>query len=327
LPVASRETYAVPPEDFSSEAQPDARIEELGSRFSTPVEEVAKLPADEAAPLAVSVYLFLELYEFLSTPLPDVAAAIAANTPTATLPDDPAGAKAALLAFLESQKLGGGLTLFGALAGVAAKREQLNQPGADPGSLGFDPNYDLRGKTLDVGTLGEKVAAALPPEKPPIELPKVDTGTGARYALRCVYERPQCDPVVRVVSRASLPFALAPFFDPDAPARPVRIPLPTDVSVAGLRKFKPGVTFMMSDAMRKKVAQIDGKEKTLLGDDPELNPEDSGGVAFICSFSIQIIFIVAFFLLLIFVIVLNFVFWWIAFFKICLPVPKRLLPE
>jgi hypothetical protein len=226
-----------------------------------------------------------------------------------------------------SQNLGGTLTLFGALAGVAANREQLNQPAADPGSLGFGSSYDLRGKTLDVGTLGTKVAAALPPEKPPIELPKLDTGTGARYALRCVYERPQCDPVVRVVSQASLPFALAPFFDPDAPARPVRIPLPTDVSVAGLRKFKPGVSFMMSNAMRKKVRQIENNEKSLLGDDPTLNPEDTGGVAFICSFSIQIIFIVAFFLLLIFVIVLNFVFWWIAFFKICLPVPKRLLPE
>jgi hypothetical protein len=34
---------------------------------------------------------------------------------------------------------------------------------------------------------------------------------------------------------------------------------------------------------------------------------------------------VAFMLLLMFVIILNFVFWWIAFFKICIPIPKKLL--
>jgi hypothetical protein len=31
-------------------------------------------------------------------------------------------------------------------------------------------------------------------------------------------------------------------------------------------------------------------------------------------------------LLIIFVVVLNLVFWWMAFFKICLPIPKRLAP-
>jgi len=47
-----------------------------------------------------------------------------------------------------------------------------------------------------------------------------------------------------------------------------------------------------------------------------------GGVGMICSFSIQIIFIIAFILMFIFLILLNIVFWWIAFFKICFPVPK-----
>jgi hypothetical protein len=131
---------------------------------------------------------------------------------------------------------------------------------------------------------------------------------------------------VYVVSLPSPLFVLASFFVPEAPARPVRIPLPTDVSIAGLRKFKKGVTFMLSDAMRKKMESIVGKEKTLIPEEPSLS-EPSDELAFICSFSIQIIFIVAFFLLLMFVIILNLVFWWIAFFKICLPIPKSWLPE
>jgi hypothetical protein len=92
-----------------------------------------------------------------------------------------------------------------------------------------------------------------------------------------------------------------------------------------MRRFKKGVTFMVSEPMQRKIAAITGKEKDLLESNPGLNPEDSGGFAFICSFSIEIIFIVAFFLLLMFVIILNFVFWWILFFRICLPVPKKLL--
>ena len=117
-------------------------------------------------------------------------------------------------------------------------------------------------------------------------------------------------------------------FDTDAPARTIRIPLPADVSLSAMRKYKKGVSFMMSDAMRKKVEMLTGKEKSLVQDDPpSLNPEGGGLFAFICSFSIQIIFIVAFFLLIMFVVILDFVFWWMAFFKICFPVPKALLPE
>jgi hypothetical protein len=146
----------------------------------------------------------------------------------------------------------------------------------------------------------------------------------AAYVVRCIYERPQCTDVPEVVSLATDPFVIARFFDPDAPARPVKIPMPTDVSVAGLRKFKKGVSFMLSKSMNQKANQVGAG---MLKDPPELEAADGGDFAFICSFSIQIIFIVAFFLLLIFVLVLNFVFWWIAFFKICLPIPKSLIKE
>jgi hypothetical protein len=70
---------------------------------------------------------------------------------------------------------------------------------------------------------------------------------------------------------------------------------------------------------------ITGQEKALLKDEADIS--EGLGIAFICSFSIQIIFMIAFMLLLIFLIVLNIVFWWIAFFKICFPIPKSMAPK
>ena len=41
----------------------------------------------------------------------------------------------------------------------------------------------------------------------------------------------------------------------------------------------------------------------------------------ICSLSLQIIMLVAFIVMFIFLILLNIVFWWLPFLKICFPVP------
>ena len=335
--VASRETYSVPPAELATTEPLDVRLQELGSRFSTPVQQVQNPPADQIPPdaadaaaisLEQSVYLYLELWEFFDTHLKDVATALKSNL-NATFSGPKASEKTALMNFLKAEPLGGNVKLANALQLAAQKRNQLNQPGGvDPTTLGFNQNHNLRGRNLALTTLYARVKAALPEEGgQEVELPKLETRSDALYVLRCVYERPQCEPPKFVVSRATEPFRFAPFFDPDAPARPIKIPLPSDVSIGGLRKFKPNVTFLMSDAMREKMNSVLGNEKKLLGDDPAVNDPDGLGIAFICSFSIQIIFIVAFFLLLMFVIILNFVFWWIAFFKICLPIPKRLLPE
>jgi hypothetical protein len=45
------------------------------------------------------------------------------------------------------------------------------------------------------------------------------------------------------------------------------------------------------------------------------------GISWICSFSIPIITICAFFVLNLFLIVLNLVFFWLPFVKICIPIP------
>ncbi|MGH2457768.1 MAG: hypothetical protein ACRDIY_02745, partial [Chloroflexota bacterium] len=281
-----------------------------------------------------SVYLLLELWELLLDPtmLPDVATALRDDR-SADFRGATAQGKRDLMAFLKTRPLNGSLSLAQALGTVASKQKDLNQDGGgDLIALGFDSTYDLRKLSSSdqqsiASGLVAAVTAALPIEtQPPLELPKIEPRADAQYVLRSVYERPQCDPVLQVVSRPSRRFQLAPFFDPDAPARPIKIPLPTDVSIAGLRKMKKGVSFMISDALNQKINRIAGKEKEPLKDNPSLNPESSEGFAFICSFSIQIIFIVAFFLLLMFVFILNIVFWWILFFRICLPVPKKLIP-
>jgi hypothetical protein len=346
VPVASGETYKVSAADLAEDgaAPPDLRVEELGSRFTEPLtgpaDAVTGVPdatqaairlaaADQARTL--SVYLLLEAVEFFERYLPDVATAIRDGDDGA-LTEPGATAKLALLAHLESIVQPGPLSLREALAHVAVQSETLNAVGGvegDPAllSLGFGVGYDLRANpiaTAALVTLLDRVRTALPGEAPAIELPKLAPRDDAEYVIRAVYERAACEPVQQIVSLPSQVFRIAPFFDPDAPWRPVRIPLPGDVSIAGMRRARKNVSFMLSDAMQRKMNSISGEEKNLLKDTASI--AEGGGIAFICSFSIQIIFIVAFMLLLIFVVVLNIAFWWMAFFKICLPIPKRLAP-
>ncbi len=343
VPVSSKETYSAGPAMLAqitgepASAFADPRAEELQSRFIDQAKVLPGMPLSrqiEPAPalatpirLQMSVFTLLDLWELLDRPdvLPDVAAALRDN-PNATFAGPKAAEKAQLMNFFKTAQWRAGRTLASALGEVAKKQGELNQSEADPSALGFNSTFRCDAVLFDGATLRSRFEAALSSEsRPPVELPKIEPGGEATYVLRCVYERPQCDPVQQVISRPSRPFRLAAFFDPDAPARQVKIPLPTNVSMSDMRRFKKGVSFMISEPMQRKINLITGKEKELVKDDPSLGSESSGGFAFICSFSIEIIFIVAFFLLLMFVIIFNFVFWWILFFRICLPVPKKLL--
>ncbi len=151
------------------------------------------------------------------------------------------------------------------------------------------------------------------------EVPKLDPAAGALYAVRCVYERPRCrGGKTSFVSELSQAFQLASFFDPDAPGRPIRIAMPVDTSTEGLRKFPRNVSFLISNQLRNQMERIEGIK---LADLDEGNVNDEGGwtLGMICSLSIPIITICALILLLIIVFVLNIVFWWLPFFRICLP--------
>ena len=158
------------------------------------------------------------------------------------------------------------------------------------------------------------------------------------FRLRCVYERPLCGPIdPPVVSEPTREFQLAGYFDPDAPARPLRIALPVDTTPAGLRKFDKNAAFLMSDILCGQVNRVKGLSlgdlvRSVLpwplhkdlsvpdtgpckGDDPALQ------IGMICSLSLPIITICALLLLMIIVTLLDFIFRWIPYFMICFPLP------
>ena len=159
------------------------------------------------------------------------------------------------------------------------------------------------------------------------------------FVIRCVFERPECGPFdPPLLSEPTRAFQLASFFDPDAPARPIRIALPLDTSPAGLRKFDKNTAFMISDVL---CGQINRLKSLGLGDlirsvlpwplHKDLSVPDGGAckdkndpgiqVGMICSLSIPIITICALLLLMIIVNLLDIIFRWVPYFLICFPLP------
>lgn len=145
----------------------------------------------------------------------------------------------------------------------------------------------------------------------------------AIYVVRCVYERPRCagfEPPT--ISRPSRPFALASFFDPDAPVRPVNIRLPGDTGIGGLRKFAKSVKVIMSNKLRQQMARVTQTDPIDVAEG-NVGEEPTFDLGMACTMSIPIITICALILLMIVVQILNIVFWWLPYFKICLPVRGR----
>ena len=190
-------------------------------------------------------------------------------------------------------------------------------------------SYNVR-NTINPSTLRTRVASVLP-AAPPTNSPASNTARptvpqfapdgSTLYVLRCVYQRPQCKPPrPEIVSAASEQFTIAPFFDFDAPARPIRISMPVDTSIAGLRKFRKNVSFLLSNQLRSQMERATDLQKALDGD---LGAAQSFDLGMICSFSIPIITICALIVLMIFLVLLNFVFWWLPFFRICFPISLK----
>ena len=195
-----------------------------------------------------------------------------------------------------------------------------------------------------VDALAAKIEAALPatpvaevPNNPLVSQQPMDMREGW-FVIRCVFTRPECGPIdPPLLSEPTAPFQMASFFDPDAPARPIRIALPLDTSPAGLRKFDKNTAFMISDML---CGQIDRLKGLSLGDlvlsvlpwplHKDLSVPDGGPcksdsgieVGMICSLSIPIITICALLMLMIIVSLLDLIFRWIPFFLFCFPIPK-----
>lgn len=188
----------------------------------------------------------------------------------------------------------------------------------------------------------EMVNALLPPPSNPlpprlVAQANANPQTAVWFTMRCVLERPNCGALTPpLVSEPTVAFQMAPYFDSDAPARPIRIGLPIDTTPAGLRKFDKNTAFVMSDTLCGQVNKMSGMSfadlimsvlpfplhKDLDGGGG--TPCTAGGLSagMVCSFSIPIITIVALILLIIFVKLLDIIFFWMPFFQICLPLPK-----
>ncbi|MCC9076854.1 hypothetical protein FKZ61_012120 [Litorilinea aerophila] len=121
----------------------------------------------------------------------------------------------------------------------------------------------------------------------------------------------------------SQPFAIAPWYESGDPAPPpVQIPLPDlfdPEQRETVKMLKPNVSFRVPEKMFN-FLQSNNLDDLFGGN----RPADGVGLAldWICSFNIPIITLCAFIVLSIFLALLDIVFWWLLFVKICLPIPK-----
>lgn len=263
-----------------------------------------------------SLYLLLDLADWLKTYVPAVYKAIIDNTPptgtadknlydlltnTTVLDQKNAVSLATVLAYL---KPWAGLVTGADIAGpMPEDRYDLSQAG---------PPANLAG--LARAALTDAPAPTLPPElQGMIKIDPVAPPDGwpePTYVIRAVFEHDPCQPVL---SERSHQFELARAVDADAPARKIRIQLP---DVANMRKYQRGVALEMPSSLRSVISRV--TPKILQGQ----GLSDGGlQLGMICSFSLQIIFICAFIVLFIFLLLLNIVFWWLPFLKICFPIP------
>jgi hypothetical protein len=222
---------------------------------------------------------------------------------------------------------------------------QLTAGPLPPAKVGVTESTDPITKALDrIDNFVALIAAALPvqitePTPPPLlaSQPVMNVGAPTYFVIRCVFERPNCGPLrPTVLSDPTEPFLMAGFFDPDAPARPIRIALPIDTTPAGLRKFDKNTAFMISDVLCGQITRAQGLglgdlirsvlpwplHKDLDLPDKGPCPDGAGSLGMICSLSIPIITICALILLMIMVSLLDIIFHWVPFFIMCLPFPK-----
>jgi hypothetical protein len=217
----------------------------------------------------------------------------------------------------------------------------------EQGELSLDENPVVNDPLERLDKLAVLIVRALREDDPqPAPQPAVPTAAIAPanalegwFVIRCVYERPACEPLhAEVVSHPTDPFQMAGFFDPDAPARPIRIGLPIDTTPAGLRKFDKNTAFVISDTLCGQIQRLKGLTLADLvlsvlpwpfhKDLPSLESGDgpcktAGGdsLGMICSLSIPIVTICALVLLIIMVTVFDLIFHWLPYFIFCFPLP------
>jgi hypothetical protein len=98
---------------------------------------------------------------------------------------------------------------------------------------------------------------------------------------------------------------------------PVSVQMP-DLTRASVKSLRPNVALKLPRRLFNFINENDPKD-LLEGKGKE---GSSLGVDWICGFNIPIITICAFIVLFIFLALLNIVFWWLPFIRICFPIPS-----
>jgi hypothetical protein len=355
LPVSGRENYQASPEIAGVPVRPpdvppelmtdedplkDLRMAQFETTVVVALEEL--LAAIDGTPIHLSVdqvrdvlvFALLDLMTFLEEHLTPVWQAVLNDSGAGLSPE-----ASDLFQALSAQLYTGGPTWDELLRDVWDHREDILLSGTEDLSLETDAlsisqiKGAIDGSFLSnltghveaalneitaTGALLEATTGLVAVAQAP-EVPKIDPGEDGIYVVRCVYDRPRCKGLVTpLVSPPSQAFVMAPFFDPEAPVRPLRITMPVDTSIAGLKKFPKNVSFLISNELRKQMERVQGVKLGDL-DDGELGTEPNINLGMICSLSIPIITICALILLMIIVQLLNIVFWWLPLFKICFP--------
>jgi hypothetical protein len=143
--------------------------------------------------------------------------------------------------------------------------------------------------------------------------------TDAAYVMRAfirLQDTPAC-PVRTLWTEPSEPFEIVPWYESSGQP-PIKVELPA-IDRNLLSKLKPNVAFKVPASVQKFMDNIN------LGDLTDGKKPAEGGLDFgmICGFNIPIITLCAFIVLSIFLALLNIVFWWLPFVKICIPFPKK----
>ncbi len=312
-PVTTFNNYQPP----ATVAQENPWVDELIARVIQPwqklIPPVSSPPA--SYPSYPSLYVLLDLADWLKKYVPAVYSAIITNTPpTGT---DDLNLYNLLNTTSVSRKNDTPISIVAAIVALQ------DYAGLVTGEDIQDPpdSYDLSTAGPPAGLAGLALAAVnhapVPPLPPELQgMIKIDPvappdgWTEPTYVIRAVFEHDPCRPVL---SEPSHQFVLARAVDPDAPARKIRIQLP---DITNMRKYQRGVALEMPSSLRSVINRVTPdilKNQGLPGNGVQLG--------MICSFSLQIIFLCAFIVLFIFLLLLNIVFWWLPFLKICFPIP------
>lgn len=315
VPVASAETYVSADTVAAPDAEGPPYTIEGDARIATPYAQLfGTTQPNEDLEKEATRFLLLDFADLLQKKLPAVWSALNGGS---AIPSSDAAFPLYSTLVGTAVEAGSAVTWSKAIGEAFAAAAQISA-GADGGVT-----YNLRRCTLNPSLLQTRLHGALakstvPAPTPKLPVPKLQGPGLQTYVLRCAYVRPRCGALCKdVVSAPTDPFVLASYWDPDAPQRQVRIEMPVP-SVASLRKFKKNVGFVMSTELRKKMSKIPGLDQILKGN---LDAGSDFALGEICSFSLPIITLIAFIVMFIFLILLNIVFWWLPFLKICIPIP------